>query len=230
MQNMKVRDVMTVPAVTVSPRAPFTAIVATLLENDISGVPVVDEHRRLVGVVSESDLVDRQVFGYRHRPLLSLVSDIFHRRDSERVRRLGGLTAGELMTRDADTVGPDDDLAVAARRMLKSGHKRLAVVTDGEVMGVVSRHDLLRPFARPDADIVDDVRRLLADPFLVAEDHAVRPSVAAGVVTLDGTVRRPNEIEMVETEVASLPGVVTVDNRLHAREREPLVPPVGRNW
>jgi CBS domain-containing protein len=230
MQTMKVRDVMTCPAVTVSPETPFTGIAATLLENDISGVPVVDENRRLVGVVSETDLVGRQVFGYRHRPMRRLVADLLHSRDPEWARPVGGLTAGELMTRDADTAGPDEDLAVAARRMLKGGHRRLAVVTDGEVIGVVSRHDLLRPFTRPDADIVADLRRLLADPFLVAEDHAVRPSVAAGVVTLDGTVRRPSEIEIVETEVATIPGVVAVDNRLRAREQEPLAPHLQQTW
>jgi CBS domain-containing protein len=228
MQRMKVRDIMTSPAVTVTPETPFTAIVATLLEHDISGVPVVDELHRLVGVISEADLVGRQLHGYR-RPILRLVTDYFSSRDPDWLRRVGGLTAGELMTRDADTVGPDDDIALAARRMLDHAHKRLAVIDEGEVIGVVSRHDLLRPYTRQDPDLIADVRRLLADPFRIAEDHAVQPSVAAGVVTLDGTVRRPSEIETVEEEVASIPGVVAVDNRLHAREHEPMVPHLRRN-
>jgi CBS domain-containing protein len=230
MQRMKVRDVMTSAAVTVSPETPFTRMAATLLENDISGVPVVDGDHRLVGVVSEADMVDRQVFGYRHRPVRSLIADFLHGRDPDRARRLGGLTAAELMTRHADTVGPDDELEVAARHILKSGHKRLTVVDNGVVVGVVSRHDLLRPFALPDADIAADVHRLLDNPFLVAEDHAVRPSLTAGVVTLDGTVHRPSEIEIVEAEVASIPGVVAVDNRLHAREQQPLVPHFPQTW
>jgi CBS domain-containing protein len=224
---MKVRDIMTSPAITVTPATPFTGIVATLLDHDISGVPVVDDRRQLVGVVSEADLIDRQVHGYRRRAL-SVLADHLHGRDTLWIRKVGGLTAGELMTRDPDAVGPDDDLASAARRMLEGGHKRLAVVADGAVVGVVSRHDLLRPFARSDADIRADLLRLLADPFRIDEDHAIRPSVAAGVVTLDGTVRRRSEIAIVETEVASIPGVVAVDNRLRAAERESLTPPLPR--
>jgi len=218
MQRMKVRDVMSSPAVKVTTATPFTGIVATLLEHDISGVPVVDERDRLVGVVSEADLVDRQVRGYR-RPFVSLVTDYFTSRDPDWMRRVGGLTAGELMTRDADTVGPDDDIALAARRMSRTGHKRLPVVDGGVTVGVVSRHDILRPYTRPDPDIIADVRRLLADPFRIAEDHGIQPSVSAGVVTLDGTVRRPVDVEIAETEVAGIPGVVAVDSRLRAHER-----------
>lgn len=228
MRRMKVRDVMSSPAITVSPETPFTGIVATLLDHDISGVPVVDDQGRLVGVVSEANLLDRQVHGYR-RPALSVLSDHLHGRDTIWIRKLGGLTAGELMTRDPDAVGPDEDLATAAQRMLDGAHKRLAVVADGAVVGVVSRHDLLRPFARSDTEIRADLLRLLADPFRIAEDDAIRPTVVAGVVALDGTVRRPSEVAIVEAEVASIPGVLAVDNRLRATEREPMAAPV-RRW
>lgn len=227
MRETKVRDVMTSPAVTVAPETPFTAIAATLIEHDISGVPVVDPQQGLVGVVSETDLVDRQVHGYRRRAR-SVLADHLRGRDTERVRKAGGLTAGELMTRAPVTVRPGDGLKGAARRMLEQGCKRLVVVEDGAVVGVVSRHDVLRPLARPDADTLADVRRLLADPFRIPEDHAIVPNVADGLVTLDGTVRRPSDIEVVESEIACLPGVVAVDNRLHAREREPAVPRRGR--
>lgn len=227
MRRMKVRDVMTSPAITVTPETPFTGIVATLLDHDISGVPVVDERGRLVGIVSEADLVGRQVFGYRRRAL-RVLADHLHGRDTIWVRKVGGLTAAELMTADPDTVRPGDDVRLAARRMLEHHHKRLVVVADSEVVGVVSRHDLLRPFARSDTDLVADVRRLLADPFRIAEDHAIQPSVAEGVVTLDGTVRRPSDVDIVETEVACIPGVVAVDNRLRATEREPTAPHLQR--
>ena len=229
MWPMMVRDVMTSPAVTVTPETPFAGIVTMLLDHDISGVPVVDEHQRLVGIVTEADLVTKQAYGYRRRRALGLVADHLRGRDPSWVRKAGGLTAGELMTRHPDVVGPDDELALAARRMLEGRHKRLAVVSNGKLVGVVSRHDLLRPFARTDTDIRTDLRRLLADPFRIAEDHAVQPSVTAGVVILDGTVRRPSDIDIVETEVAAIPGVVAVDSRLHAREHEPTTPP-PRHW
>jgi CBS domain-containing protein len=231
MSGMKVRDVMTSPAVTVTPETPFTAVVATLLEHDFSGVPVVDPQRGLVGVVSETDLVGRQVYGYRRRAR-RVLADHLRGRDTRWVRKAGGLTAGELMTRAPETVRPDDSVKVAARRMLEAGCKRLVVVadgTDGGVVGVVSRHDVLRPFARPDTETLDDIRRLLADPIRFAEDHTIEPTAADGLVTLYGTVRRPSDIEIAEIEIGRIPGVVAVDNRLRARKREPLVPPL-RRW
>jgi CBS domain-containing protein len=228
MRGMKVRQVMTTPAVTVRPETSFPEIVAKLLDNDISGMPVVDDEDRLVGVVSEADLVGRQVFGYRRR-MLHVLADHLHGRDTIRIRKVGGLTAADLMTPRPDAVGPGDHLVDAARRMLEGGHKRLPVVDDGRVVGVVARHDFLRPFARSDADIADDVRRLLADPFRIDEDHGIQPSVAAGVVTLCGTVRRATDVEIVEHEVERIAGVVAVDNQLHPLDREPLVPPL-RRW
>jgi CBS domain-containing protein len=229
MREMKVRDVMTSPAVTAMPETPFAGIVATLLDHDISGVPVVDDQHRLVGIVTEADLITRQAYGYRRRRALGLLADHLHGRSAHWVRKAGALTAGELMTPNPDVVGPDDQIAHAAQRMLEGRHKRLVVVSDGAVVGVLSRHDLLRPFARSDAEIMTDVRRVLADPFRIAEDQAAQPSITAGVVTIDGTVRRASEVAIVETEIAGIPGVVAVDNRLHAREHEPAASPL-RHW
>jgi CBS domain-containing protein len=227
---MKVRDVMTSPAITVTPEMPFAAVAATLVEHDISGAPVVDEAGHLVGVVSEADLLDRQVHGRRQVPgLWTLLAELLHGRDPDRVHAPVALTASELMTSDIDVVGPDDDLRTAVRRMVDRGHRRLTVVADGAVVGVVSRRDVLRPFTRSDVDILTEVRRVLADPFRVAEDHAVQPGVRDGVVTLDGMVRRPGERDIVEAEVLAVPGVVAVDNRLHAREHAPLAAPL-RHW
>jgi CBS domain-containing protein len=230
MPRMKVRDVMTSPAITVTPETPFASVAATLVEHDISGAPVIDEAGRLVGVVSEADLLDRQVHGRRQVPgLWTLLSELVHGRYPYRVHGPVALTAAELMTPGIDIVAPDDDVQTATRRMVDRGHRRLAVIDDGAVVGVISRHDVLRPFVRDDVEVLTEVRRVLADPFRVAEDHAVRPSVRDGVVTIDGTVRRPGEEEIVEAEVLAVPGVVAVDNHLRAREQAPLAPHL-RHW
>jgi CBS domain-containing protein len=220
---MKVREVMTSPAITVTPETLFTDIAATLVEHGISGVPVVAPDGRLLGCVDEHDLVGRRVHGYR-RPWRRVAADLLHYRDPDRARRLGGLAARELMTSGRATVGPDDDLDLVARRLDEHGSRALTVVADGFVVGVIAPRDLLRPLVRSDGEILTDVRRLLADPFRIAEDHAIQPSVADGVVTLDGTVRRATDLETVETEVARILGVIAVDNRLHPHEREPLAP------
>lgn len=218
---MKVRDVMTTPVVTVRPDATFADVVDQLLANDISGVPVVDADGQLVGMVTEADLVSKEAYGYRRRRALGLVADYLRGRDPQWVRKAAGRTATDVMTAAPATASPDDDLAVAARHMLESHHKRLPVIEDGRVVGIVSRHDLLQPFHRAGAAVLADVERLLGDVLRVPETHEARPSVAAGVVTLDGTAQWPSDVALIEAVVARVPGVVAIDNRLRAREPDP---------
>lgn len=218
---MKIRDVMSTPAITVEPDAPFTAVVDTLLANGISGAPVVDDDEHLLGIVTEADLVSREAYGYRRRRALGLVAELLRGRDPQWVRKGAARTAEELMTPTPVVASPDDDLGVVARHMLESRHKRLPVVDGGRVVGVVTRHDLLRPFDRADSEIAAEVRRLLADPWRVPETHAVRPSVSDGVVRLDGDVQWPSDAEFFEAVVARIPGVVAVENHLEARLPEP---------
>lgn len=218
---MKVRDVMTTPVVTVRPDATFADVVDQLLANDISGVPVVDADGQLVGMVTEADLVSKEAYGYRRRRALGLVADCLRGRDPQWVRKAAGRTATDVMTAAPATASPDDDLAVAARRMLESHHKRLPVIEDGRVVGIVSRQDLLQPFHRAGAAVLADVERLLGDVLRVPETHEARPSVAAGVVTLDGTAQWPSDVALIEAVVARVPGVVAIDNRLRAREPDP---------
>jgi CBS domain-containing protein len=228
---MKVRDVMTAPAVTVGPDALFAELVDLLLARDISGLPVVDDAGRLLGVVTEADLVSKEAYGRRRRRALGLMSDYLRGRDPQWVRKGAGRSARELMTADPASAAPDDDLAAAARRMLEANHKRLPVVEEGRVVGIITRHDLLEPFHRGDDAILADARRLLADPLWVPETHAADPSVASGVVTLQGTVLWPRDVVLVEAVVARIPGVVGVDNRLRSREPEPRLdekPTLGR--
>ena len=198
-------------------------MVDRLLSADISGVPVVDAGGRLLGIVTEADLVSKEAYGYRRRRALGLLADVLHGRDADWVRKGAGRTARDVMTAPVEVVAPGDDLPVAARRMLEGGHKRLPVVEGGRVVGVVSRHDLLRPFHRPDEAIAADIDDLLADPLRVPETHEATPSVADGVVALDGAVRWPSDRALLEAVVARVPGVVAVDNRLEALEAEPRI-------
>lgn len=220
---MKVRDVMSAPAIIISPDAVFPDIVDTLLTHDISGLPVVDEAGHLVGMVTEADLVSKEAYGHRRRRALGLVADYLRGRDLQWVRKSVGRTARDLMTASPAAVSPDEDLAVAARHMLENHHKRLPVVEAGRVVGLVSRHDLLRPFHRSDAELLADVETLLGDVMRVPERHDAHPAVQAGVVVLEGTTQWPSDAAIIEAVVARLPGVVAVDNRLVARKPEPTV-------
>ena len=218
---MKVRDVMSSPAITVGPDTPFAEIVDRLLENGISGVPVVSDDGRLLGVVTEADLVSKEAYGYRRPRALALFVDVLSGRDPQWLRKGAGRVARELMTNAPTTAAPDEDLAIAARRALEARHKRMPVVEDGRVVGIVSRHDLLKPFHRTDDAVAADIAALLADPLQVPETHQAKPSVVSGVVALDGTVRWPSDIRLLEAVVARVPGVVAVENRLEAQETEP---------
>ena len=229
---MKVRDVMTTPAVTAGPDTPFPELVDTLLAHAVSGLPVVDADGRLAGIVTEADLVSKEAYGHRRRRALGVLADLLRGRQPDWVAKGAGRTARDVMTAAVSVATADEELAVAARRMLEGGHKRLPVVDgDGRVVGIVSRHDVLRPFRRSDDEITVDVERLLADVRRVPETHAVSASVRAGVVTLTGTVQWPSDRALLEAVVARVPGVVAVDPDVEAREDEPrlsgpLVPPL----
>ena len=224
---MNIGDVMTAPAVTVPVDASFTEIVEALLAHGISGLPVVDEDGRLAGIVTEADLISKEAYGSRRRRALELVADYFRGQDPQWVRKAAGRTARDVMTADVTTTSPDDDITAVARRMVESHYKRLPVVKDGRVVGIVSRHDLLRPFYRDDAEITADIARVLDDPLSVPETHRVEPSVAGGIVRLDGTVQWPHDRVLVEALIRRIPGVVSVDNDLEAREPQPgFDPPI----
>lgn len=100
---------------------------------------------------------------------------------------------------------------------------------DGRVVGIVTRHDLLKPFHRSDDAMLTEIERLLASPLWVPEAHEARATVDAGVVTLEGIVQWPSDVGVFEAVAARVPGVVGVENRLTAREPEPrlssLAPP-----
>ena len=189
-----VRDVMSSQIVAVRRGATFKEMAATLREHRISGFPVIDDHGKVIGVVSEADLLARQHGEHK---------------------KAEGLVAGDLMTHPAVTVGPDDAVEHAARMMYSLQVKRLPVVdAGGFLVGIVSRADLLAPFDRPDeeilAEIADDViaGRFGMDPALV------RVSVTDGVVTLEGRPE-PGELgyELADT-IRHVRGVVAVRDEL----------------
>lgn len=145
-----VGEVMTTGVLTVRPMTRFNEIVTLLLDYDISGLPVVDLDGVLIGMVSEADLITKEA--YRHgegrRRHLGLLRDHLAGRDAEWVAKAAGRNAQELMTSPVRTVTPDQDLATAARIMLEEHVKRLPVVReDGKLVGILARHDLLRPLA-----------------------------------------------------------------------------------
>lgn len=204
---------MTAPAITIGPNASFAEIVDVMLHHEVSGLPVVDDAGTLLGVVTEGDLISKGAYGFGRRGPLALIGEFLHDRDPQWVRKAGGRSAREVMTGDPDTASPEDSIAVIARRMIEARHNRMPVLRDGKVVGVVSRHDLLKPFDRDDDDLRSEIQDLLLDPLRVPENQ-VKAVVKRGVVTLVGEVAFPNDAALIGYVVGQVRGVVGLDNEI----------------
>ena len=180
--SRRVSDVMATSVVTVDRATPYKEIARLLAEHRISGVPVLKMGREVAGVVTEADL---------------LTAEAQTARRLRSARRLGlwpraerhpALTAGQLMTSPAITVGPHVTVH-AASRLMSDRHVRLLPVVDerARLIGVVSRRDLLAVFLRPDEDIAADIRAVLTET-LLAEPGEADVAVRDGIVTLTGTL------------------------------------------
>ncbi|WP_203924500.1 CBS domain-containing protein [Rugosimonospora africana] len=210
MKRWRVVDVMTTAVVSVGADTGYKRIADLLVARGISAVPVVDPDGVVLGVVSESDLLPKLNYPDRvgRHPLLS------RRRDT--IRRALGDTAADLMSSPATTIRPDASIARAARLMEAARVKRLPVVDDADrLVGIVSRRDLVRPYARPDSDIRADVITHLVSGFWI-DPSTVEARVVAGVVTLTGHVDRTSTRHIVVNATHTVPGVVDVVDQLTA--------------
>lgn len=148
-----VADIMDPEPVAVSPDATIEEVVRTLKENELSGVPVVNEGGRCVGIITDQDLVFGDEEGDLHLPhYIELMGGVifleFPQRFQERVRKAVANTAKDMMTEDPVTVEPDASVRAAARTIAEEGHNRLPVVAHGRLVGVVTRVDVLQALAR----------------------------------------------------------------------------------
>ncbi|MGC9543515.1 CBS domain-containing protein [Streptomyces sp. UG1] len=201
-----VSDVMTHTVVAVGSEAPFKEIVELLDQWKVSAVPVLAGEGRVVGVVSEADLLPKEEF----RGGSDIGGDL-----AERVKA-AALTAGELMTTPAVTVHADASLAEAARIMARRHVKRLPVVDGvGMLQGVVSRSDLLKVFLRSDAEIADEIRTQVMTCMPITTGLDV--SVTEGVVTLSGSMPERGLVPVVARAVRAVEGVVDVQLDLSHR-------------
>ncbi|MFJ2734448.1 CBS domain-containing protein [Streptomyces sp. NPDC087317] len=204
-----VSDVMTAPAVAVGHDTRFKSIVRTMDELHVSAVPVVDGEGRVVGVVSEADLLPKEEFRGRELTRFERIRRRFDLAKAE------GMTAEQVMSRPAVMVHPDATLAQAARLMAVHRVARLPVVDDeGTLCGIVSRGDLLKAFLRSDEDIEEEVRRTVVSYLFPLHAHAIHVSVREGIVTLRGPVHDISLIWVAERLVRGLEGVVDVESRL----------------
>jgi CBS domain-containing protein len=210
--NSAVKDVMTKSVAAVGETATFREIIVAMRERRVSACPVVDRAGHVIGVVSEADLLLKEVgpepFAGPGRSLRA------SGRRGERAKAAGA-TAAELMSTPPVTIGPHADVADAARLMYDRGVKRLPVVDDaGQLAGIVSRIDVLSVFTRPDGQLRDDVmERVIAGRFALDPD-TFDVSVTSGIVTITGQVERGALASQLVDAVRHVEGVVDVRNRV----------------
>lgn len=210
MREPTVASVMTTAVITVAPETPFKDVVATLSGNGISAVPVVGPQDTVIGVVSEADVLPKQEFHGGADPMPHGVP----RRRTRWFRSLG-LCAAELMTTPALTIGPDESVTLAARRLAENRVRRLFVVdADNRLVGVVSRHDILGTFLRADNEIRTDIEEHVLRHGMWVIPGTVNVQVTNGVATLDGTLEHRSAVDVAAQLTQAVTGVVGVHNNL----------------
>jgi CBS-domain-containing membrane protein len=212
--SWNVASVMTRDVVAVAPDAPYKEVVERLHERGVSAVPVVDADRRVLGIVSEADLLlkEERVLQWPGERLLDPHGD---------AARAAARSAAGLMTSPAVTVESRASLTQAARLMHRHHVKRLPVVdSTGRLVGIVSRGDLLLAFLRSDESIAGEVREHVLTDTLSIDPDDLGVRVEDGVVRLEGRLETRSLARILVRLVAAVEGVVGVvgvDHRLSWR-------------
>ena len=205
-----VDQAMTREVLTVHPNTPFKQVAEMLVEHRIDGLPVVDEHGVLLGVVSGSDLTCHEE---PHPTLVGLVRG--GRTARTHAKKARGRTARDLMTAPARTVHPGAGICDALAVMGKAKVGRLVVVEEGRVVGMLTRSDVLKIFTRSDEQLQREVEQQVRAALPGSRDD-VRVTVGDGIAYLRGTCERASTAVSAVTAAQDVPGVVDVEDELYA--------------
>lgn len=206
---MNVSELMKTDVVTAAPEQSLKDVAHTLVEHGISGMPVCEEEWRVVGVISEGDILYKEGgrIERRHGPLARLIEGSA----STMMTKAQARTVREAMTTPAITIAPSRPAAAAARLMVEKGVNRLPVVTrDGRLVGIVTRADLVRAFARSDEEIAAEIREDVLKRLLWVEPQTITVAVRDGEVELTGELATSTDAEILAKLVEKIPGVLSV--------------------
>ena len=213
--STKVRDVMTTRVVAVRENATFKDMAALLTEYRVSAFPVLDEEEKVIGVVSEADLLSKEALvagmGSQAAWLGRIAGSPYH----DEFAKAAAVTAADLMTKPPVVVTPDEPVTSAARLMYHGRIKRLPVVGEkGQLIGIVSRADVLSVYRRPDEEIRQEIiKNVIMNEFFADPDRFV-VAVKDGIVTLEGYPESAAKGRDIVVEAWHVEGIVSVRDRL----------------
>lgn len=187
---------MSRPVVTVTPQTTAKCAAELLAAHGFTALPVVDDDERLVGIVTEADLI-----GDRFQP-----DPRFRCGEHPPARNTPGGTVGEVMTSPATGMGPGTDLAELSRALLDSRIRAMPIVDGSRVVGIVTRGDIIRTFARNDGEIAADVRHHLA---IYGGSDRWQVEVHDGVVRIVDEFDSETDRHVATVLAEAVPGVVS---------------------
>ncbi len=222
---MHARDIMTAPAITATPQATILEVVTLMLENRISALPIVDEGGAVVGLVSEGDLIRRSETGARDYSSWWLAAVGGKVRLAEEFVKTHGMTAADVMTKDVVIVTADTPVWQIAETLEKNKIKRVPVISDGALVGVVSRANLLQALAAQREKLLESPSsddRKIRDVLINTLDSAAWSDLShLNIVVLDGVVhywgivRSDAERQALKVAAEEIAGVRDVVDHMH---------------
>lgn len=207
--NATVKDVMSTHVIAIREIATFKEIATRLREQGVSAFPVVDRAGKVIGVVSEADLLPKEAL---ECTVPGVLHSLGHRREEAKIT---ATTAADLMTTPPVTIGPDEPVSHAAHLMYSNRVKRLPVTgEDGRLVGIVTRSDVLSVYSRPDEDIHREITKDLILGIFLCDPHTFTVTVKDGVVTIEGSPETAWVGHDIIDAARHVEGVVAVRDRL----------------
>ena len=204
---MNIEQLMTREVVVAQPETTLKKVAESLVRHRITGVPVCDALGAVIGVVSEADILYKERNPVERHGLVNWLSGGPLPAEAAKT---AALTAGEAMTAPAITIAPGETVEHAARLMMTRGINRLPVLDGARLVGIVTRADLVRAFARTDEEIAHEIREDVIRQTMRVDPALVAVEVDEGAVSLSGQVQTQNDASLIEHFAARVPGVVAL--------------------